>query len=295
MGRRNNANVLRDLFQIAAMLPWWAGLALAVAVYGVLHHYAVAELPPRVAPQHISQLIIPAALKSAAVYGQYIVPLPFVAGAAASYLGRRRRRGLVRDVAADGSSAAMCGMDWRDFERLVGEAFRMRGFAVTETGGVADGGIDLKLRRGSESFLVQCKQWRATAVSVTVVRELYGVMAAEGAAGGFVVTCGLFTRDALSFAQGRNIELIDGDALAVMIEKARKAKKAPQTIPPRSMPGDPVIAAPVASPSNPSQVPRCPRCGGAMVRRTAAKGPNAGHPFWGCATYPRCSGIRTIV
>jgi len=54
---------LRDLFQIAAMLPWWAWLALAVAVYGVLHHHAVAELPTGVAPQHISQLIIPAAAK----------------------------------------------------------------------------------------------------------------------------------------------------------------------------------------------------------------------------------------
>ncbi|GMV69896.1 MAG: hypothetical protein AMXMBFR76_23350 [Pseudomonadota bacterium] len=132
MGRRNNANVLRDLFQIAAMLPWWAGLALAVAVYGVLHHYAVAELPPRVAPQQISQLIIPAAAKGLATYGQYIVPLPFVAGAEASYLGRRRRSGLIREVVADRSSAAMRAMDWRDFERLVGEPFRMRGFAVTQ-------------------------------------------------------------------------------------------------------------------------------------------------------------------
>ena len=35
MGGRNNANVLRDLFQTAAMLPWWAGLVLATAAYGV--------------------------------------------------------------------------------------------------------------------------------------------------------------------------------------------------------------------------------------------------------------------
>jgi hypothetical protein len=35
-------------------------------------------------------------------------------------------------VAADRSGAAMRAMDWRDFERLVGEAFRMRGFAVRQ-------------------------------------------------------------------------------------------------------------------------------------------------------------------
>ena len=295
MGRRKNADDVGDLFKIVALLPWWIGLLLAAMAYGVLHHYAVAELPTRAAPQQISQLTIPAALKGLATYSQYIVPLPFVAGAAASYLGRRRRRGLILDVAADRSGATMRAMDWRDFERRVGEAFRMRGFAVTETGGVADGGIDLRLRRGSESFLVQCKQWRATTVSVPVVRELYGVMTAESATGGFVVTCGGFTRDARSFAQGRNIELIDGAALAVMIEKARKAKKAPQAVPPRSMPGDPLIAAPIASPSKPPPVPNCPRCDGAMVRRTAAKGPNSGHYFWGCATFPRCRGIRPIV
>ncbi|MDY6955256.1 MAG: hypothetical protein SVO96_00005 [Pseudomonadota bacterium] len=43
MGKRNNAKVLGDLLKVAAMLPWWAGLALAVAAYGVLHHYAVAD------------------------------------------------------------------------------------------------------------------------------------------------------------------------------------------------------------------------------------------------------------
>jgi restriction system protein len=48
----------------------------------------------------------------------------------------------------------------------------------------------------SSSFLVQCKQWKAFKVGVQVVRELYGLMAAHGAAGGFVVTSGRFTDEA---------------------------------------------------------------------------------------------------
>ena len=84
-------------------------------------------------------------------------------------------------------------MGWREFETLVGESFRQQGFVVTETGGSgADGGIDLKLRKDNEVFLVQCKQWRAYKVSVQIVRELFGVMAAQGATGGFVVTSGVF-------------------------------------------------------------------------------------------------------
>lgn len=37
--------------------------------------------------------------------------------------------------------------------------------------------------------------------------------------------------------------------------------------------------------------PRCPKCGGPMVLRTAKSGPNAGGAFWGCRNYPRCRAI----
>jgi restriction system protein len=59
-----------------------------------------------------------------------------------------------------------------------------------------------------KKFYVQCKQWRAYKVGVEVVRELYGVMAAHGAAGGFVMTSGRFTDAANEFAQGRNMKLV---------------------------------------------------------------------------------------
>lgn len=36
----------------------------------------------------------------------------------------------------------------------------------------------------------------------------------------------------------------------------------------------------------------CPRCGSAMVRRTAFRGPNAGSGFWGCSRFPQCRGTR---
>ncbi len=44
------------------------------------------------------------------------------------------------------------------------------------------------------------------------LRELYGVMAARGAAGGFVVTSGRFTDDARAFSNCRNLALIEGRA-----------------------------------------------------------------------------------
>lgn len=172
---------------------------------------------------------------------------------------------------------------------LVGEAFRMHGFSVVETGGGgADGGIDLVLKKEGEVFLVQCKQWRAYKVSVNVVRELLGVMVTKGATGGFVVTSGVFTAEAKPFAKGRNIELIDGSALSIMIEKARA------NVSICSATGKKISQAPSPTSSIPIDAPNCPKCGGSMVKRVAKRGEKAGVPFWGCAEFPKCLGIRVI-
>lgn len=37
--------------------------------------------------------------------------------------------------------------------------------------------------------------------------------------------------------------------------------------------------------------PICPRCGVAMVLRTAKQGPNAGNQFYGCPNFPRCRAL----
>lgn len=38
----------------------------------------------------------------------------------------------------------------------------------------------------------------------------------------------------------------------------------------------------------------CPRCGAAMVKRTATKGSNIGKEFYGCSNYPKCKCIINI-
>jgi len=216
MARRKNSGLAEALFDLTAALPWWVGVVLAVIAYAVLHRYAVMEVPTTLsAGQKGGDMLSAMVIKGLASGGQYLVPFILLAAAAASALGRRKRQGLIAKAGNDATGAALRTMSWRDFELLVGEAFRLRGYAVTELGGNgADGGVDLKLTRGGETFLVQCKRWKAYQVSVEVVRELYGVMAAQGAAGGFVVTSGTFTEPARNFAQGRNIELIDGPCAA---------------------------------------------------------------------------------
>lgn len=255
------------LFEVAAKLPWWAAVGAGVLMYFVLSAFAGPGNPKE-----------PVSIVIGAVAGilRYLVPAAFFAGAIASAIGRARRKALLGRVAGSRSHKSLEAMSWREFEMLVGEAFRARGFRVRETPPGADGGVDLVLDRDGDRFLVQCKQWKAQTVGVSVVRELYGVMAAQGAKGGYVVTSGRFTAEAAAFARGKPIELMDGPALHELI---RDVEPPPAGAPrPRAA----VDAGP----------PACPVCTGAMVKRVAKKGANAGAPFWGCSNWPSCRGTR---
>jgi len=47
---------------------------------------------------------------------------------------------------------------WQEFEQLVCEAYCRQGYSVTETGRAGpDGGVDLILKKNSETEFVQCK------------------------------------------------------------------------------------------------------------------------------------------
>jgi restriction system protein len=173
-------------------------------------------------------------------------------------------------------------MSWQDFERLVSDYFQRRGFKVAEFGGHgSDGGIDLIARRGDDEYVIQCKQWKAYRVGVVPVRELYGLVSKRRAAGGFVVSSGSFTDEAIRFVSGISIELIDGAKLASAITHLERAPSLSD-----QPPEEDDLAARTAA--------RCPTCRGEMVLRTARTGQHAGSQFWGCARYPKCRGTRSI-
>jgi restriction system protein len=162
-----------------------------------------------------------------ALFAQFIFPIGFLIGATASFLKRRRSIDLINDTRA---GRDFTSISWQEFEQLVGEGFRQRGFKVRERGGASpDGGVDLELTQSGKRYLVQCKQWRSRQVGVTVIRELCGVMSTENAQGGIVVTSGQFSREASEFAQRSRIELFDGARLQELIgrEPASRIADAP--------------------------------------------------------------------
>lgn len=277
MGRRRNSPA-DDFIELVAMLPWWGGVVLAVLSYLVLN--AIASQPvPNLQPGQAGQFLGRTMTATLAGAGKYFVPFLCLLAALVSYIGRKRREKLLGDATGASGTDAVNGMTWREFELLVGEAFRQKGYEVRELGGAgADGGVDLELRRGRELSLVQCKQWRARQVGVQVVRELYGVMAARGAAEGFVVTSGSFTADAKAFAEGRNVRLVGGADFHRLLHAGKPAP----------------VRASAPAPVPESKAPACPKCNAAMVRRTAKQGTRAGSDFWGCSRFPQCRGTQTI-
>ncbi|WP_212645891.1 restriction endonuclease [Delftia sp. PE138] len=306
MARKSKSSTAEDLMDLITMLPWWVGIALAVSCYMVLRSIAIRPLPAAQSPQQIGQLATTAIWQGLATGGQYILPIICLSGAAISAVRKRRRSQLVETTSASSSADALQNMSWREFETLVGEEFRRRGYSVRETGGDGpDGGVDLVLSKDGEKTLVQCKQWKAFKVGVCTVRELYGVMAADGAAAGFVVTSGRFTQEAVAFAAGRNIHLMDGAALMKLLKEAKAQTGAASTIKARTS-GPLASPVPVSGPikTEPtfhtmrpaaSPIPGCPQCGKAMVQRVAKRGPAAGKAFWGCSAFGAgCRGTREM-
>ena len=68
---------------------------------------------------------------------------------------------------------------------------------------------------------VQCKQWKIFKVGVKTVREMFGVMAHEKADRVIIVASGTYTDDAVAFAKGKPILLIDGKALVKLIRSVK--------------------------------------------------------------------------
>lgn len=288
---RRRQGVAEDIMDLVATLPWWLGVLLAVSSYPFFNWLATSGQPSLTQPRDVAGALPGMMIAAASMVLQYVAPVLCLASAGISFVRRKKRQALAAGVTASPSAQSLEGMSWREFEMLVGEAFRLQGYQVQEQGGAQpDGGVDLVLRKGSETWLVQCKQWKAFKVGVDVVRELYGVMAAQGAAGGFVVTSGRFTDDAVAFASGRNVRLVDGPRLFGLLQQARAALSGQQQRAHRL-----ATPPPVQAPSTVLQAdaaPSCPKCSAPMVRRTARKGANPGAQFWGCSTYPACRGTR---
>jgi restriction system protein len=266
MGRKDDG-----LLELLADCPWWVSVILAAVLY-VLMAFVV---PVMRFGNPILDALAPVAPKMAWMVWIFLLP----AGVSA-FRSLRKRRQL--DVQS--SLDSIRSLSWKQFEELIAEACRRRGYSVREnsTRG-ADGGTDVHVIMDGRLMLVQCKHWRERKVGVNVVREMLGLVTAHKASGAVIMTTGSFTKEAEAFASGQPVDLYDGARVLEFVQSAQGVGKYGR---PRADWGSVEPLAP--------QGQTCPRCGGALVLRKAKRGGNAGTEFWGCSGFPQCRYTRDL-
>ncbi|MFG6378312.1 MAG: restriction endonuclease [Lachnospiraceae bacterium] len=103
-----------------------------------------------------------------------------------------------------------------EFERVCQQLVENMGFETKTTKASGDGGIDLIAYNRQPlllgKYIIQCKRYTGS-VGEPIIRDLYGVVMSERANKGILMTTGTFTKSAINFADGKQIELIDGVAM----------------------------------------------------------------------------------
>lgn len=108
-----------------------------------------------------------------------------------------------------------------EFEELVAETYRTFGHKVRRVGQQGDHGVDLVIgAKNGEKWVAQCKRWQGS-VGEPIIRDFYGAMQHEGAAQGAIITTGTFTPQARQWAKGKPIQLHDGEAFMIALQRAR--------------------------------------------------------------------------
>jgi restriction system protein len=277
---RRQQSILEETSDLLKLTPSWLGPLLAVTAF-IFFRFVI----PLLVPDN------EAAVAVSSFTRQIMAMLAWVAAGAVLLLWVMAEVWkLFNRRLLDGQAdlASIKNISWQEFEHLVSEAYRRKGYLAEVVGNAGgDGGVDIQLTGPGETVLVQCKQWRAFKVGVTIVREMLGVVVSQRASRGIIVTSGRFTQEARDFAKATpTIQLVDGPALFELIRVVQKSPAIQKAHEGASSARSVVSAA---------QSPRCPSCGAEMVLRTARKGTNAGSQFWGCPKYPGCRGTRQIM
>jgi restriction system protein len=151
------------------------------------------------------------------------------------------------------------------FEEYISQLFRNMGYKTKTVGGRSDGGIDVEAEKDGLVSYIQCKKYINRKVPVGAVRDFYGAIADKVDSGkGYFITTNVFTLEAERFAEDKPIELIDRFKLIEYIKSQD-----------------------IETPKLDYQ--KCPRCGGALVKREGKYG-----EFMGCSNYPKCKYTEKI-
>lgn len=250
----------------ALKFSWWVYLLTGVVAYTVLAWWLPAtgltrltgDVATWIAPSLLAVFVLLAALKLAALY-------------------------KLRHQAGTVDIGAIRKLGWDEFGALVSESFERKGYTVRDSEAKR---IDFVMTREGRKYIVDCKYWKSPKVRRPEVEAFFSVMAAVEAEGGFMITTGVFDTDAEDFARGKNIRLIDSDALRDLLSvlDASTTRGAKQRYEQRKY-SEQVTG---------KREIECPQCGRPMVRKDQRRGETVIRSYYVCSNYPGCKGMRPV-
>lgn len=184
-----------SLFAVLLRSPWWISFALM----GLFALAAAAVLPSQYVP--------------AGVLGTF----PFFAVGCVAAWRQWRAPSAARMAAVH---AQIQSLPWRGFADALEGAWRAGGHGVERlaTGGAAD----FVLTKDGRAVLASARRWKAASHGVEPLRELHAAMQARGVQTGlYLLAQGQLSDNAQAFARDHGIEVLQGDALALLLLGAR--------------------------------------------------------------------------
>ena len=113
-------------------------------------------------------------------------------------------------------------LNGHEFENLIVKLLEKMGFTIGERKLASDGGIDILAKNQQPmlegTYIIQCKRY-SKKVGQPVIRDLYGVVHSRNANKGLLITNSTFTDAAKKFAEGKQLELVDGEKLHSLLIK----------------------------------------------------------------------------
>ena len=299
---RRSSSMVDDLMDIAGSLPWWVGMGLAAATFLIFHSLTYSHNPGIRILGLFLQFIVPIALFLGAFSSltkslgsaddkiklsvQKLRPInekrkmedkKIENGLYPLWISDRDKELLQREIKVDKWSLGLLRkLEWKRFEEVVAEYFRLGGYKAETTPLGKDGGVDIIVydKVVQQPFsIVQCKAWNTYKVKLNEVRELLGAVAAHKVKQGIFITTSTFTEDARQFGKKNGLVLIDGEGFLKEIKEL--SEEAEGRLLEFAIEGD-------------YWIPICPKCG---IKMEEKKNRMSGKKFWGCTRFPKCRGV----
>lgn len=200
---RKDLNIIAFLAQI----PWWAYVSISACFFFVLN-YLVPYFQEQGALFNEAQISLGPTFAP-------VVALALLAPASFSLLKTSRKKKLheLRE-----EIISIQDVSWPQFKEMVAEAYTRSGYMTLEKGPfTTDPDVDLFMRKSANLYLVQCRYWQNRKLGLREVKKLHALLREKHAMGAFLLTTGIFTKEARHYVLSRPIYLIDGIELVELL------------------------------------------------------------------------------